>query len=258
MLMDIINRMKKYTIFVFTFIIILAVSSTVLAAIALDKDMVALDKIYIAALSVTNQNDKNMSKNAMKLLVPQWQSFNKKHLRDFSKDKAAKNDFAKIGRMIDDAARIVQLNEQMTDAHDSLEGVRSTLLNLRKRNSIDYYIDYLTKFHEPMENAVLMAKGKTPETLSSENISTIKNLLADCLRDWEAVKQAKFDGDLFNFPPEKDKKRQEYIEAETQALDKLRQVLEGENKEAIIKTTMAIKANFAQLFIMFGDFSLIK
>ena len=62
--------------------------------------MVALDKIYIAALSVTNQDDRNMSKKAMKLLVPRWQSFNKKHLRDFSKDKAAKTDFVKIDRMI--------------------------------------------------------------------------------------------------------------------------------------------------------------
>jgi hypothetical protein len=250
--------MKKCLIFVFNFIIILAVSSNVLAATALEKDMVALDKIYIAALSVTNQDDLNMSKNAMKLLVPQWQSFNKKHWRDFSKDKAAKADFAKISRMIDDAARIVQSNGKLADAHESLEGVRSTLLTLRKRNSIDYYIDYLTKFHEPMETTVLLAKGKTPETLSSENISTIKNLFAECLRDWEAVKGAKFDNDLFNFPPEKDKKRQEYIEAETQALDKLRQVLDGENKEAIIKTTMAIKPNFAKLFIMFGDFGIIK
>ncbi len=250
--------MKKYIIFVLNFIIILAVSSAVLAATALEKDMVALDKIYIAALSVTNQDDRNMSKNAMKLLVPQWQAFNKKHFRDFSKDKKAKNSFAKISRMIDDAARIVRLNGQLTDAHESLEGVRITLLKLRKRNSIDYYIDYLTKFHEPMEKAVLLAKGKTPETLSSQNISTIKNLFAECLRDWEAVKQAKFDSDLFNFPPEKDKKRQEYIEAETQALDKLRTVLEGENKEAIIKTTMAIKPNFAKLFIMFGDFAMIK
>ena len=250
--------MKKFIIFVFNFIMILMVSSVVLAATVLEKDTVALDKIYIVALSVTNQDDLNMSQKAMKLLVPQWQSFNKKHLRDFSHDKTAKADFAKISRMINDAARIVQQNGQLNDAHESLEGVRNTLLTLRKRNSIDYYIDFLTKFHEPMENAALLAKGKTPETLSSENISMIKNLLAECLRDWEAVKEAKFDADLFNFPPEKDKKRQEYIEAETQALDKLKQVLEGENKEAIIKTTMAIKPNFAQLFIMFGDFAAIK
>ena len=56
-----------------------------------------------------------------------------------------------------------------------------------------------------MEDAVLLVKGKTPETLSSENISTIKNLFAEFLRDWEAVKGAKFDADLFDFPPEKDK-----------------------------------------------------
>ena len=41
--------MKRYTILVFNIIIILAVSSAVWAATALEKDMVALDKIYMAA-----------------------------------------------------------------------------------------------------------------------------------------------------------------------------------------------------------------
>jgi hypothetical protein len=107
--------------------------------------------------------------------------------------------------------------------------------------------------------AVLLAKSKTPETLSDADIGTIKKLLIEALQDREVIRNADFDRVLFSFSAEKDARRKENVEAETKALDKLTKVLEGEdNKSAIIKATMAIKPNFAKLFIMFGDAAAVK
>lgn len=250
--------MKKYIFFVICSFAVGVAGSVVWAASSTQREMVALDKIYIVALAATNQGDREMSEKSMKMLATQWQSFKKKNLRAFNRDKKAGADFAAIGKMIDTAARIVKQNGNLNDAHESLEGVRITLMHLRKRNSIDYYIDHLTKFHEPMETAVLLAKSKTPETLSSEDIRMIKDLLVQSRQDWEMIKNADFDRILFSFSAEKDARRKEYIEAETKALHSLTQVLEGEDKAAIIKATMAIKPNFAKLFVLFGDFAAVK
>lgn len=250
--------MKKYFLLVLGTVLFLSAAASLPAAGLLEKDMAAFDKVYIPALALTSQGNRAIAKKAVDLTQAEWKIFKKKHAPAFNKSKADKADLAKIDQMISDAERTVRLNGKLDDAHEILEGVRNTFLLIRQRNSIDYYIDYTTRFHEPMEAILLTAKGKTPETLTEAMLLKIKDNFKMARQDWENLQKASFDPALFSFSAEKDAQRQGYIKAETEAMSKLEKALEGGDKGEIIKASMGIKSNFVSLFLMFGDFERVK
>lgn len=250
--------MKKLLLFALGTVFLLSTALPLSAASRLEKDMVTFDKAYITALALTSQTNKTAAEKAMKLTVAEWAVFKKNHVKTFNKNKSDKADLAKIDQLISNAERIVQANEKTDEAHEVLEGVRNTFLKIRERNSIVYYIDYTTKFHEPMEAVVLTVKGKTAETLTEEMLLKIKDNFKVAEQDWENLQKASFDPVLFSFTAEKETQRLGYIKAETEAMNKLKKALEGDDKETIIKASMGIKSNFVKLFLMFGDFEKIK
>jgi hypothetical protein len=219
------------------------------------NDFVKFDKAYTPALFLTNLEKSNPSKKSMSRLKEEWSRFKDKYY-DYYKDNPQWNkDFDKVDQSIMEADKIISSNGNLLQAHETLENIRYTFIKTRRRNNIDYYIDYITDFHDPMEHIVLRAKGKTPKILKEEDIEFIENSLPEALKLWDAIKSAKFDKDLFFFNEEKVKEMQNIIEAETKALEDLKSALKDKSaKENIIKKAIAIKKNFALLFKLFGDF----
>jgi len=250
--------MRKYFLLVLATGLFLSVSAVVWAAGQLEKDMAAFDKVYIPALALTSQTNKAAAEKAVKLTADQWMQFKKNNAAFFGKNAADQADLAVIDQLITDAERSVRVNEKTDEAHEILEGVRNTLLKIRQRNSIDYYIDYTTKFHEPMEAIVLTAKGRTAETLTDTMLLKIRDNFKVAQQDWKNLQNASFDPALFSFDAKKDAQRQAYIRAETEAMDRLKNALENGDKGSIIKASMGIKANFVNLFLLFGDFGKFK
>ncbi len=250
--------MRKYFLLGLVAISFLITATPLPAASLLEKDMADFDKVYIPALALTNQTNKVAAQKAIALTIAQWESFKKKHAGDFRAHKDDKADLATIGQIIVDAENILKLNGKLEDTHEILEGVRNTFLTIRKRNSIDYYIDYTTKFHEVMEIIVLTAKGKTAETLTDIMLLKIRDNFQVAQQNWKNLQSASFDPELFSFSVEKDAQRKDYIKAQTEAMSKLQKALDDEDKGAIIKAAMGIKPNFVSLFLMFGDFEKVK
>ncbi|MBW1848278.1 MAG: hypothetical protein JRG81_15420 [Deltaproteobacteria bacterium] len=219
------------------------------------NDFVKFDKAYTPALFLTNLEKLNPSKKSIAKLKEEWSSFKGKYYEYYKEDPQWSRDFDKVDQSIMEADKIISSNGDLIEAHEALENIRYTFIKTRRRNNIDYYIDYITDFHDPMEHIVLRAKGKTPETLKEEDIEFIENSLPEVLKLWDAIKSAKFDKDLFFFNEEKVKKMQGIIKAETMALEDLKGALKNKSaKENIIKKAIGIKKNFALLFKLFGDF----
>ncbi|MGV8058150.1 MAG: hypothetical protein AB2L12_09030 [Smithellaceae bacterium] len=250
--------MRKYFLLTLGIVLFLSTALPLLAASRLEKDMTAFDKAYIPALVLTNQGDKAASEKAMKLTMAQWLVFKKRYAKFFNKKKADKEDLKVIAIMIADADRTIKFEGKLDDAHETLEGVRNTFLKIRQRNSIDYYIDYITKFHKPMEAIVFTAQGKTAETLTDPMLLKIKGNFKVAKQSWQKLQNASFDPALFSFSAGKDAQRLSYIQAETETMNKLGKALEGGDKGEIIKAAMEIKSNFVSLFLMFGDFEKVK
>ena len=233
-------------------------SGSALAAGNLEKEMADLDRVYIAALTVTAADNKVMSKKVIKVLETNWFAFAKRHLRDFPDDNSTKVDFTQINQMIDDAAQITRLNGKLTEVHEILAGVRIIFFHLRQRNSIDYYLDHLLKFDESLAPITEVTRNKTPDTLSAGNIASLNREISDLSQVWNEAVKAHFDPAVFSFTAQMNAKRKEYITAETEALTRLQQALENENKAAIIQAAAAVSDNFNKLYASFGSTEGIK
>ncbi len=249
--------MRKYC-FLTLLVLLLLYPVRSSAAGLLEKDMAAFDKAYIPALALTSQGDKAAAQKAVEIMLEQWAGFKKIHSAAFNDNPADNADFATIDRLLAEAARTVQRNGKLDDAHEILEGVRITFLAFRERKAIDYYLDYTTRFHESMEAIVLTVKGQTPDTLTEAMVSKIKTLLKIAQKDWKSLQTAAFDPDLFSFSAEQDSRRQYYINAETEQMNRLQKALEQNDRGKIIEAARGIKPNFVNLFLLFGDFARLK
>lgn len=222
----------------------------------LKQDMASFDKIYIPALRFTSLGKLAESKKTMSLLIDNWNQFKAKYYNANPEDKQWTVDLDKIDKMIANADNVVKSETNLSEAHEKyLEHVRIVFMQLRQRNKIDdYFIDYLTEFHQPMEDIVLAAKGKTIQTLSDEDVSKIKNTLPVAIEKFSEIKNASLDSGLFGFDNEKNMQVQKLIKDEGVSLKALKQAIDENNTEIIIKRAVGIKPNFAKLFMQFGDF----
>jgi len=220
----------------------------------LQKDMVRLDQVYIPALALTSQRKVVPAQKTMSLLNARWKAFKETHSNPQASDAQWPADFDRIDRLIAKAESIVTTGQNLMQAHETLEGVRTTLLKLRRRNGIDYFVDYLTDFHGPMEAIVLSAKGKTEADLTQAEVEKIRTLLSQATALWHELTAAHFDTTLFEFDAPRLKKMRQYQEAETSALARLQQALNNGNNSATLSAAIALKPNFAKLFMLFGDF----
>jgi hypothetical protein len=212
-----------------------------------------LDRAYVPALALTKMGTAEASDKALGKLKRQWRAFNAKYANAVPNDAGWKKDFASVGEAISEAAEHLA-NGQQLEAHESLEAIREILLEARRRNDMDYYLDRLTEFHTTMEEIVLAVKVEQPSDLTPDEINKIRQLAGKAVEQWDDVKSTPFPSQRFGFHEEKLAKRKQLLQAETMALEKLERALAANDKAEIVATGMAIKPIFAQSFMLFGTF----
>jgi hypothetical protein len=217
-------------------------------------DSAVFDQTYIPVLALTSQGDAAKSKVAMEKLDQAWAVFSKAHQGDHASDEAWGKGFAAIDMHIAEAGAIVAQGEHLEDAHEALEQVRIILMELRQKHGVDYFVDYLTAFHEPMEEIVLAAKGKNPATFTEADYAKIQHAIPHLDARWRAVRDARLDPQVFGFDGARAAKAAQLIGSETEQIALLKAALAGSDKTAMIQRAVAIKPPFAQLFMLFGEF----
>jgi hypothetical protein len=220
---------------------------------ALLDDFANFDRAYVPALALTKMGTPEASGKAMARLKDQWQEFDAKCHKAMPKDSQWPKDFDRVSRAISEAAKHLA-DGQQPEAHESLEAIRELLLESRRRNGLDYYLDHLTEFHATMEEIVLAVKVEKPSDLKEDTIESIRGRTRKAIEQWEQVKSAPFQPQRFGFDDKKVAQREQLLKAETQALKKLEEALKEDDKARIISTGMAIKPVFAKNFMLFGDF----
>ncbi|MBW1945898.1 MAG: hypothetical protein JRJ51_24185, partial [Deltaproteobacteria bacterium] len=222
------------------------------------KDFVAFDRAFIPPLAITNQEKVKPSRKAMKILIPNWETFKAKYYDSNPKDAKWKENFDHIDRQIQESAKIVKSGKNLMSAHEELEEIRIITLELRKRNHIDYYLDPLTRFHILMEEIFHTGKDNSPEDLDKGMINDLKETVAEAKALWQEIERVPFDKDLYGFTDPMVAQMKGFQKAEAVALDKVRMATESGDKKVIIKTAKGVKSNYAQMYKMFGDFDRIK
>jgi hypothetical protein len=222
------------------------------ANILLDE-FAKLDGAYVPALALTKMGTLEASGKALGRLKRDWRGFQAQFAGAMPQDGQWRTDFRRVSVAIKEADTHLQAGHQ-AEAHESLEAIREILLTARRRHDLDYYLDYLTEFHDTMEVIVLAVKDAQPADLQASTIESMRGLTDKAIEQWERVKVAPFSAKRFRFSEAKNAQRQQLLKAETLALQQLKAALASGDKAQIISTGKAIKPVFAKSFMLFGDF----
>jgi len=240
--------------FITTLIALAMTMLTGFAANDIRQDMVKLDKVYIVALALTSQGKVAESRKVVRDLENSWRGFKDRHYNANARDSQWKPDFDRVNGMVNEAVKIVASDRKVTDAHEALEHVREVLMKLRLRNHVDYFIDGLTAFHEPMEAIVLAAKDKTGDTLTETDIALMRRMLPQAEQAWQRITAAKLDANDYMLTPAQADDARKLMTLESVSLATLKDALVAGDKARIAQAAVAVKPNFAKLFMIFGDF----
>ena len=217
--------------------------------------MVTFDQAYIPALAFTSQLQGDGARAVMPRVKARWQTLQERVPAEWTRQEGWRQVTASITGRLQRADALIA-EGHLTEAHEELEGVRELLMTQRSTHDIDYFVDRLTAYHEPMEAIVLVAKGKSPVTLTDENVAVIRRHLQEAHTRWTLIEPARVDAQRYQLTDDKAAALHAGIIKESAALKALQTALESGDRQRIIQTAAAIKPPFAQLFMLFGDFSL--
>lgn len=215
--------------------------------------MVALDAVYIPALSLTTAAQKDAAAApraaaAMARLQGRWPSLRVALEIRKPADWAAALDA--VTRQIDAAAAAVALSNWEV-AHEALEPVRLTLMKAREGAGVDYFVDRLTRFHEPMEVLALAgSRGLVP--ISPTMRAEIERAFAEARAHWRLVEQNLPDHAAYRMSTRRITQFKQALGDEAAALTKLSDALRGSDDAALLKAASAIKPPFSRVFTAFG------
>ena len=226
--------------------------------IELIQAFVSFDQAFIPPLAITNQEKLKPSKKAMAILNQSWSQFKTAYYDYSPADPDWKKDFDYADAQIQKANEIVNSGKNLMGAHEALESVRFQFMQMRKRNQIDYYVDYLTEFHEYMEAIFHAGQDSDAESLTADDINELKNQYEEAARLWQKVSTMPFDKTLYGLSDEKFSQMKELTVKETEALNQLKEAIDAKDNPRILNAAMGIKPNYAQLYKLFGNFERIQ
>jgi hypothetical protein len=221
---------------------------------AIETDMATFDRAYIPALALSSAGNREGTVVALEVLKLQWTRFRERHYKGKPDDALWNTDLddvdARIGR-----AEVLAEADSLEAAHDELEGVRRRMLELRRRNGIEYFPDRLVDFHDPMEAIFLTAKQRGAAGMDSTTLAALKQLAANARAAWDKVLTAPLDAGKLRLDAAAVAKAKELIAAESEALDRLDAALAGGEAAAVYEAGLAVRPPFARLYMVFGDFA---
>jgi hypothetical protein len=219
--------------------------------------MIVFDQAYIPALALTSQQQGAPARAIMPEVLARWQTLQQRVPAAWTRQDAWRQTVTNISTRLTKADALIH-DGHLTEAHDALEGVRTVLMTQRTQHGIDYFIDRLTAYHEPMEAIVLTAKGKTPATLTDADIATLRRHLQEAQTLWQPIVSARIDPKRYRLSDNAITALGTGIQQESATLQALQTALAADDRQRIIKAAVAIKPPFAKLFMLFGDFTLAQ
>lgn len=224
----------------------------VTAHAGMQEDMVKFDQVYIPALSLSNQG-KPQTAAAMDRLLETWSWFKQSYAYSNSGDSQWNFDMTQIENQLMEAQRLIE-RKAYPDAHEALESVRFTLMGMRERIGMAYFIDELIRFHQPMEDIALKAKAAAKAGLSDADIDAIKQDYLQAREKWDVVLNWNFNPYDYGMDIAQGEKLHKQLMLEDQALRQLGQALAGSDRKAIAQAAAGIKPPFVPCYLSFGRF----
>lgn len=225
---------------------------------------IALDAVYIPALSLTNAKPgdtagADKARAAMRRLDAEWPRLRVALLKDLSggtsaQAAAARKTLARVDASLE-ASRKAIAASNFGAAHTALEDVRIDLMKLRLEQGVDYFMDRLTAFHEPMEELALAGTSTQPQDLTPARRAAMEEAFARARALWRGVEQNLPSPPVYGLNEARLAQFNRGMADVTAALARLSDALRGTDNAALLKAAAAIKPHFARTFTAFGQYN---
>lgn len=233
------------------------------ARAAVLDNSIALDAVYIPALSLTNAAPgtpaADKARAAMQRLDAAWPALRAALLQDLTagtpaQAAAARKTLAKVDGSLAASRKAVAAND-FKGAHGALEDVRIDLMHLRRARGVDYFMDRLTAFHEPMEVLALAGASTAPQALTPAKREELEKVFAEARALWREIEQNLPNPQAYGLDAAQRAQFDKGMADETAALSRLSDALRGSDNAALLKAATAIKPPFARTFTAFGRYN---
>lgn len=209
----------------------------------------ALQKAYVpyrAALFKTNAGQAGESADALKQAQQAWsqvtQLVKSQPTVPYANDALMARTLSGVEEHYARAVQQVAAG-QLSQAHDTLEGVRDLLSELRRQNQVIVYSDHMNAYHAQMEH--LLDEG--PKWLQADDVLPKLAAQAGVLTYLAGLLASEAPASAQSSPEFK-----ELLGAVTRSVDALNAAVAAGDKARIEKAIGQVKAPYSKLFIKFG------
>jgi predicted S18 family serine protease len=194
---------------------------------------------YRKALFQTNQNNKAATEAALSAFRLKWQAlaidWKKAAPPQYADDPQFLEVIEKVSTLANDAASQAAENN-LAKSHDTLEGIRDLLGELRRRNGIINFSDRMNSYHAHMEH--ILEHNYSSLAQLSEDAAALAFLAADIKKNRpKGVDNLVFD---------------EVMKEIDTSIDTLRKAARSGDADAIEKARKGLKSPYSRMFIRFG------
>ena len=221
----------------------------------LDRTMVALDRAYIPALGLSGQPAEiGRATIALAGFEKAWIAFRDGVAAEPGFDGRWKADLPGIDADLAEAKKALLVEGKGPLAHEALEGVRMTLLSARQRQGIPYFLDYVTLYHNSMEDIL---NGKPAKPLKDWSEAERMSFTADLdigIARWNKVRAEE---DLLPAMELSEKARAAYStqwQTISALMADIKTALGAGDEKTLAAKLGQLKPNFTKTFFLFGDF----
>ena len=216
------------------------------------KAMVELDRVFIPCLALTNKQKVGPSTKAIAKFKSMWSEFSAKYAKAMPNDGEWISDIDMVTEASESAFKAISQDKDCEGAHHALEEVRFAVLQMRTRNKIPYYLDYLNNYHEAMEP--LVHDVKAPADWTDDDIKQMGEAADKAHQAWQTAASAQFDTEAWGFKPAKVEKLKQVYANGNQNFEALGKALASGDKKTAMAALKQVKPIYSQTFKLFGDF----
>jgi hypothetical protein len=202
---------------------------------------------YRAALFQTNRNDQEASLKATAEFLQQWDAIVQQYAASppeiFAADPTWTATLEKITEIAVKGKTEIEAGD-LAKAHETLEAIRNEFTELRRKNHVVVFSDHVNTYHEVMEH--LLLAGYSPEKLDAAALNSIREQLG--VLEFLA-KEIKVNA------PQEYRSNEAYQKLENglfASIKSLREALDNNATEEIIKAIQNLKPPYSKLFLNFG------
>jgi hypothetical protein len=223
----------------------LAVSS----AFAMDPFTDAVQKAYApyrSVLFMTNTKSKPESKQAILKAQEAWSGIINQYASGppvpYDRDAGFSAALLEVNKIYTQAAREID-QDQLAQAHETLEQVRDVLADLRRRNQVIVFSDHMNAYHAAMEEVLLKGKQVLTERQGMLKLTAQAGVLEYLSRKLVMESPAQY------------RTNDEFVKLTRgieKSVDDLKAALFAQDSKAVVEAMGNLKAPYSKFFLKFG------